>query len=70
MLKAFECCFEVHVFVCWEWIEELEWLLLLSSNFFVCLFVGIKPEKMYSASCDLEGSKPVMGGIVLFFPRV
>jgi len=19
-----ECCFEVHVFVCWEWIEELE----------------------------------------------
>ena len=28
-----ECYFEVDVFVCWEWIEELEWLLLLR----VCL---------------------------------
>jgi len=22
-----ECCFEVDVLVCWEWIEEFEWLL-------------------------------------------
>jgi len=63
MIKAFEFCFEVHVFICWEWIERLEWLLLLSSDLFVCLFVEIKPGKLYSASCDLERSKPVMGGI-------
>jgi len=42
-----ECCFEVDIFLCWEWIEELEWLSVL-----VCLFVfGIKPEKLYSGSC-------------------
>ena len=29
-----ECCFEVDVFVCLEWIEELEWELLLR----MCLF--------------------------------
>ena len=27
--RTHECYFEVDVFVCWEWIEELEWLLLL-----------------------------------------
>jgi len=27
-----ECCFEVDVFVCCEWIEELEWLLMLRVN--------------------------------------
>ena len=35
-----ECCFGVHVFVCWEWIEGLEWLLLLR----ICLsfFAGLQ----------------------------
>ena len=32
-----ECCFEVDVFVCWEWIEELE-IITKDLLFFVLVF--------------------------------
>ena len=37
-----ECCVEADVFVCWEWIEELEWLLLLRICFSSSFFLGLR----------------------------
>jgi len=41
---AHECCFEVDVFVCWEWIEELEWVLLLRIQLSFLLGPGQKNQ--------------------------
>jgi len=48
-------------------IHQPERLAAPSSAFFVCLFVGVKPEKIYSASC-WEGRQPrFWGGNKSFF---
>ena len=44
-----ECCFEVDVFVCWEWSVELEWLLLLRICLSFFLRLGFpKPHSITS----------------------